>query len=141
APSSPRASLAKSAIADDWERSLPWNSGSVGKDNMTKNPLIELAACGQSVWLDQMRRSLLTSGELKRLVEQDGLRGMTSNPTIFEKAIGGSADYDSEMRELAAKGASVNEVYEKLVVEDIVAALDVLRPVYDQSGGHDGFVS
>ena len=108
---------------------------------MPKNLLLELSAYGQSVWLDQMRRSLLTSGELKRLVEQDGLRGVTSNPTIFEKAIGGSADYDDEMRELAAKGASVNEVYEKLVVEDIVAALDVLRPVYDQSGGRDGFVS
>jgi transaldolase / glucose-6-phosphate isomerase len=108
---------------------------------MPKNPLLELSAYGQSVWLDQMRRSLLTSGELKRLVEQDGLRGVTSNPTIFEKAIGGSADYDNEMRELAAKGASVNEVYEKVIVEDIVAALDVLRPVYDQSDGRDGFVS
>ena len=108
---------------------------------MSKNPLLELAAYGQSVWLDQMRRSLLSSGELKRLVEQDGLRGVTSNPTFFEKAIGGSADYDNEMRELAAKGASVNDVYEKVIVEDIVAALDVLRPVYDQSGGRDGFVS
>src|SRR5438067_9605931 len=108
---------------------------------MSKNPLLELAAYGQSVWLDQMRRSLPASGELKRLVEQDGLRGVTSNPTIFEKAIGGSADYDNEMRELAAKGASVNDGYEKVIVEDIVAALDVLRPIYDQSGGRDGFVS
>ncbi len=108
---------------------------------MNKNPLIELAAYGQSIWLDQMRRSLLTSGELKRLVEQDGLRGVTSNPTIFEKAIGGSADYESEIRELAAQQATVDEIYQKLVIDDIVAGCDVLRPVYEQAAGRDGFVS
>ena len=108
---------------------------------MSRNPLVELASFGQSIWLDQMRRSLLTTGELRRLVEQDGLRGVTSNPTIFEKAIAGSADYENEIRELAARGASVDEIYEALVIDDIVAACDVLRPVYEQSAGRDGFVS
>jgi transaldolase len=88
-----------------------------------------------------MRRSLITTGELRRLVEQDGLRGVTSNPTIFGKAIAGSADYENEIRELAARGASVDEIYEALVIDDIVAACDVLRPVYEQSAGRDGFVS
>src|SRR4051812_17049944 len=104
---------------------------------MNTNPLLQLAAYRQSVWLDQMRRSLLTSGELKRLVEQDGLCGVTSNPTIFEKAIAGSADYEDEIRELSKRSASVGEIFERLVIDDIVAAADVLRPVYDKSGGSD----
>ena len=112
-----------------------------GGGAMAENPLLELASCGQSIWLDQMRRSLLTSGELSRMAEQDGLRGVTSNPTIFEKAIAGSADYEDEIRELAAQGATVEKIYEKLVIDDIVAACDVLRPVYEQSAGRDGFVS
>lgn len=112
-----------------------------GALTMTSNPLLQLASYGQSIWLDQMRRSLLTTGELRRLVEQDGLRGVTSNPTIFEKAIDGSTDYENEMRDLAAKGASVEEIYDRLVIDDIVAASDVLRSVYDQCDGRDGFVS
>ena len=107
----------------------------------SRNPLIELTKLGQSVWLDQMRRSLLTSGELQKLISNDGLGGMTSNPTIFEKAIGGSADYQKSLEQLAARGASVNEIYEALVVEDIGAAGDVLKQVYDSRNGADGFVS
>jgi transaldolase/glucose-6-phosphate isomerase len=112
-----------------------------GEVPMSDNHLLELASFGQSVWLDQMRRSLLTSGELKRMVEEDGLSGVTSNPTIFEKAIAGSADYEDAVRDLAAQGASVDRIYEELVVSDIVAAADVLRPVYDKFDGLDGFVS
>jgi transaldolase len=105
---------------------------------MTK--LQELANLGQSIWLDDIRRAYLTSGELKRLVEQ-GVRGLTSNPTIFDKAIAGTADYDQEMRSLIKAGKSVDEIYETLALGDIRSAADALRPVYDQSGRLDGYVS
>jgi len=100
----------------------------------------QLAALGQSIWLDDIRRSYLTTGELKRLVEQ-GLRGLTSNPTIFDKAIAGTTDYDQELRALVAAGKSVEEIYETLALEDIRNAADTLRLVYDQTGGRDGYVS
>lgn len=106
-----------------------------------KNPLKQMASFGQSIWMDQMRRDLLTKGELKRLIEEDDLRGLTSNPTIFEKAIGEGDDYDDAMQKLASDGVSVSEVYEGLVVDDIGNAADVFRGVYDSSGGKDGFVS
>jgi transaldolase len=105
---------------------------------MTK--LHELTKLGQSIWLDDIRRSYLTSGEWKRLVDQ-GVRGMTSNPTIFDKAISGSADYDQELSSLVAAGKSVEEIYENLAIGDIRNAADTLRPVYDQTGGQDGYVS
>jgi transaldolase/glucose-6-phosphate isomerase len=107
------------------------------------NPLKELQAHGQSVWLDTISRSLLRGGELKRLVEEDGLRGVTSNPTIFEKAIGGSADYDDALREMLAKDPKtpVGQLYEPLAIADIQTAADVLRPVYEETGGADGYVS
>lgn len=107
------------------------------------NPLKELGAAGQSVWLDFIRRSLLRSGELKRMVEQDGIRGVTSNPTIFEKAIAGSTDYDDALREMLAQDGdiAVGRLYETLAIEDIQMAADVLRPVYDETGGEDGYVS
>ena len=105
------------------------------------NPLVELHEHGQSVWFDQMSRGLLASGELARMIREDGLRGVTSNPTIFEKAIGGSTDYDDHVRQLAAEGRSVEEVYESLVVDDIGKAADLFRPLYDESKGTDGFVS
>jgi transaldolase/glucose-6-phosphate isomerase len=107
------------------------------------NPLRQLQQHGQSVWLDYIRRDLITSGELKRLVEEDGLRGITSNPTIFEKAISGSSDYDEAIREAIAAdpGIEADALFEKLEVEDIQLAADVLRPVYDATGGADGFVS
>src|SRR5688500_5453110 len=107
------------------------------------NPLKELLNHGQSVWLDFISRQLIQSGELKRLVEEDALRGVTSNPTIFEKAIGGSSDYDDTLRKMLARDpkTSVGVLYERVAIEDIQAAADVLRPVYDQSGGDDGYVS
>ncbi|MGD8878178.1 MAG: transaldolase family protein, partial [Syntrophobacterales bacterium] len=105
---------------------------------MTK--LHELAELGQAIWLDYISRSLITSGELKELVDQ-GLRGVTSNPSIFEKAIAGSADYDEVLNRLVHDGRSVAEIYEDLAMADIRSAADILRPVYDKSGGADGFVS
>ncbi len=108
---------------------------------MNKNPLIALGELGQSIWLDYIRRNLLTGGELKRLIDEDGLKGMTSNPTIFEKAIGGSSDYDEAMKQLVKEGKGVQEIFDALVLEDIGKAADLLRPVYDKTGGDDGFVS
>lgn len=105
---------------------------------MTK--LHELAELGQAIWLDYISRSLITSGELTELVDQ-GLRGVTSNPSIFEKAIAGSADYDEDLNRLIHDGRSVAEIYEDLAMADIRSAADILRPVYDKSGGADGFVS
>ncbi|HEX2928920.1 MAG TPA: bifunctional transaldolase/phosoglucose isomerase, partial [Candidatus Binatia bacterium] len=107
------------------------------------NPLKELSAQGQSIWLDYIRRNMLRSGELKRLVEEDGIRGVTSNPTIFEKAIAGSTDYDDALRELLGKNGNieVGKLYESLAIEDIQMAADVLRSVYDATGGDDGYVS
>ena len=104
------------------------------------NPLRELLDHGQSVWLDYISRELIRSGELKRLVEEDGLRGVTSNPTIFEKAIGGSADYDDTLRDMLARDpqAAAGQMYEGVAIEDIQSAADVLRPVYDETGGADG---
>lgn len=105
---------------------------------MTK--MQSLAELGQSIWLDFIRRSLITSGELQSLIDR-GLRGMTSNPSIFAKAIGGSDDYDEQMRESAGGGSDVMPVYEALAVRDIQAAADAFRPLYDGTDGRDGFVS
>jgi transaldolase/glucose-6-phosphate isomerase len=99
--------------------------------------LLEL---GQSVWLDYLRRGMLRSGELRSLID-DGLRGMTSNPTIFEHAIGGSSDYDDTLRTLATSRKSDLEIFEQLAVEDVRQAADLFRPVYDATEGRDGFVS
>ncbi|HYM50226.1 MAG TPA: bifunctional transaldolase/phosoglucose isomerase [Candidatus Limnocylindrales bacterium] len=108
---------------------------------MAKNPLWELYEAGTSVWLDNMRRSLVTSGELQRLIDEDAVVGMTSNPTIFEKAIGGSADYDDSIRTLIAQGLSGDELMLSLIIEDIQMAADVLRPVYDRTKRVDGYIS
>ena len=105
------------------------------------DPLLELKRLGQSVWLDNISRGLLNSGELKRLVEQNGISGVTSNPTIFEKAISHGTDYDEAMRELMRHGASDSDIYAALTVADIQAATDVLRPVFDATRGDDGYVS
>ena len=102
--------------------------------------LHELAELGQSIWLDYIGRSLIASGELQKLVDQ-GLRGVTSNPSIFEKAIAGSADYDEDLNRLVRDGKSVAEIYEDLAMADIRSAADILRPVYEKSGGADGYVS
>lgn len=107
-----------------------------------ENPLKLLANAGQSVWLDSLRRSLIKNGELKRLIEDDGLRGMTSNPTIFEKAIGGSAEYDAQAQGLLGqRDWDIKELYEALAIQDIQDAADLFRPVYDRTNGIDGFVS
>src|SRR5256714_3300455 len=109
---------------------------------MTKNPLFELSEAGTSVWLDYIRRSLITSGELQRMIEEDAVVGMTSNPTIFEKAIGGSSDYDEALRNLIdGNNTSDEEIMLSLIVEDIQMAADVLKPVYDQTKHKDGYVS
>ena len=106
-----------------------------------QNPLLELQKLGQSVWLDYIRRDLITSGELKRLIDQDGLRGMTSNPSIFEKAIVGSTDYADFLDQLVAQGLSAGDIYERIAVRDIQDAADILLPVYKSTNKRDGYVS
>src|SRR5437763_17166121 len=108
---------------------------------MAKNPLFELYEAGTSVWLDYIRRTLMTSGELKRMIQDDAVVGMTSNPTIFEKAIGGGSDYDDALRRLVDSGKSDEEIMLSLIVEDIQMAADVLKPVSDQTRHKDGYVS
>jgi transaldolase len=105
---------------------------------MTK--IHELTALGQAIWLDYIRRSFITSGGLQDLIDK-GVRGVTSNPAIFEKAIAGSDDYDDQIRELIAQDAEVEQIYDELVVEDIKMATDLFRPVYDETDGADGYVS
>ncbi len=105
------------------------------------NPLYELLKQGQSVWLDSIQRKQIESGELKNLIETMALRGETSNPSIFEKAIVGSTDYDDDIRALAAQGKDTLTIYEALATDDVRAACDVFRSVYDESNGGDGFVS
>ena len=95
---------------------------------------------GQSMWYDNIARNLLESGEIQSLVK-DGVRGLTSNPAIFHKAMTGSDVYDTQLRELVAEGRSAARIYEALAISDIQRAADILRPVYDESGGADGFVS
>lgn len=105
------------------------------------NPLVELHSFGQSVWLDQIERALFKSGKLAKLIQDDGLRGMTSNPTIFEKAITGSGDYHEQIDRAARDGKTGNEIYEAVVLDDIAHAADLFRPLYDSTNGGDGFVS
>jgi transaldolase len=108
---------------------------------MATNPLRELKAVGQSVWQDNIRRGELLSGALKKLIDEDGLSGTTSNPTIFEKAIEGSKDYDEAILQLGNSGKTGDEIFEALAVEDIQHACDLFRPTYDSTEGRDGFVS
>ena len=103
--------------------------------------LAALTAAGTSIWLDQLSRGVLDSGELARMVEEESLRGVTSNPAIFEKSILGSADYDDDLKRLADEGKSAREIYRAMALHDVQAACDVLRPVYDATGGVDGYVS
>ncbi len=103
--------------------------------------LAQLTAQGTAVWLDQIRRTLIEGGELKRLIDECSLRGVTSNPAIFEKAILGSDDYDEELREMAGRGLGPREIYENIAIRDVQMAADVLRPVYDRLEGYDGYVS
>jgi transaldolase len=108
---------------------------------MKDNPLKELVAFGQSLWLDYIRRDLIASGGLRRLIEEDGLRGMTSNPSIFEKAIADSHDYDGDIRAMAIKGKGAEAIYESLSQCDVQSAADEFRPLYDSTDGKDGYVS
>ena len=103
--------------------------------------LAAITAAGTSVWLDQIRRGMLSGGQLARMVEEDSLRGVTSNPAIFEKAILGSDDYDDALTELASERLSAVDIYRRLAIADVQAAADVLAPVHEESGGADGFVS
>jgi len=104
-------------------------------------PIGRLAELGTSAWLDSIRRSMLTGGDLHRLVEEDGVVGVTSNPSIFEQAILGSPDYDERLAELTHNGNGVEDIYWTLAVEDVQGAADVLRPVWERTGGADGYVS
>src|SRR5688572_19809659 len=103
--------------------------------------LAKLTEEGTSVWLDMIRRSMIESGELARMIDEDSLRGVTSNPAILEKSILGSDDYDEHLEQLAKEGKSGREVYRYMAIKDIQMAADVLRPVYDETGGKDGYVS
>ena len=113
----------------------------LGKMTAIGNPLRALGIFGQSVWLDYMRRSLITSGELRRLIDEDGVRGVTSNPAIFEKAIAGSSDYTEALRAPEARTLDGRSLYEMLAVSDICEAADALHHVYEGSAKRDGYVS
>ncbi|WP_303310838.1 transaldolase [Hymenobacter sp. BT730] len=107
-----------------------------------KNPLVAIHDFGQSIWLDYIRRNILHNGELQRLISEDGLRGVTSNPAIFEKAIAGSDDYADDIRQLAQKGLTAEQIYAQLAVADVQQACDLLRPLYNHpENGGDGYVS
>jgi transaldolase len=108
---------------------------------MSGNPLNRLGTLGQSIWLDYIRRDLMASGELRRLIDEDGLRGMTSNPSIFEKAIADSHDYDGDIRAMAMEGHGADAIYETLSQRDVESAADQFRPLYDRTDGQDGYVS
>jgi transaldolase len=110
-------------------------------DTRQKNPLLRLEALGQSVWLDFIRRGMITSGELRQLIDADGVSGVTANPSIFEKAIDGSHDYDQAIRAPAQEGKRPEQMYETIAVEDVGHAADLFRPVFERTGGRDGFVS
>lgn len=106
------------------------------------NPLVDIRRFDQSLWLDFISRQILQNGELQGRIDHDALRGVTSNPAIFEKAIGGSADYDDTIREQARQGKSAEEIYVGLAVADVQAACDLFRPLYDsQDNSSDGYVS
>jgi hypothetical protein len=113
----------------------------LAKITALENPLRALQVFGQSVWLDYIRRSLITSGELHRLIEEDGLRGVTSNPAIFEKAITGSSDYRAMFERPEIRKLDAKTVYERLAIQDIQVAADVLRPIYEETSRRDGYVS
>jgi transaldolase len=117
-------------------------TGVLEKSKATKNPLKQLLDYGQSMWLDYIRRDLFSSGKLKQMITEDGLRGMTSNPSIFEKAIGESSLYDDMLRSLASrKDLDATGRFEQIAIRDIQDAADLLRPVYQESSFRDGYVS
>src|SRR5438105_8188446 len=111
-----------------------------GEITMT-NPLLQLKSLRQSVWYDNIDRSQLTSGQFKRLLDEDCVVGVTANPMIFEKSISSGHAYDEQMSQLISEGKSTSEIYEALVITDICTVADLLRPIYDQTSGQDGYVS
>ena len=108
---------------------------------MRDNPLLNLETFGQSIWMDFVSRGMISSGKLQQLIEEDGISGVTSNPSIFEKAIAESHDYDEAICALTLAGKTADEIYQLLTVEDIQMVADLLRPIYEQTDGQDGFVS
>ena len=117
-------------------------TGVLEKSKAAKNPLQQLLDYGQSMWLDYIRRDLFTSGKLKKMIQEDGLRGMTSNPSIFEKAIADSSLYDDMLKSLSSrKDLDATGRFEVLAIRDIQDAADALRPVYQESNCRDGYVS
>ena len=104
------------------------------------NPVQQVQRLGQSIWYDNIRRGLIKSGELQKLIDL-GVSGLTSNPTIFEKAIAGSTDYDDALLSLAGEAKDASEIFEALALDDIRAAANLLRPIYDRTGGADGYAS
>jgi transaldolase/glucose-6-phosphate isomerase len=125
------------------EATLPTRRNDIpGQGECAVNKLKELKACGQSPWLDYLKRSLIEGGELRTLIERDGLKGVTSNPSIFEKAIGETDEYAEALKQFQAQSDhSISAIYEHLAIADIRAAADVLRPVYEQTRGRDGYIS
>jgi transaldolase / glucose-6-phosphate isomerase len=113
----------------------------MGVEQAVNERLAALTAAGTSIWLDQIRRTLITSGELERLIREESLRGVTSNPAIFEKAILGSTDYDDQIEELARSGVDSEGIYEEIAIKDVQLACNVFRPLWEEAGGGDGFVS
>ncbi len=108
---------------------------------MTESRLDAVAARGQSIWIDNLSRDLVHGGELRRLIDQDAVTGITSNPTIFQKAISGASDYDEELRELVKELDDPTEIFFRLAIQDVRDACDMLQPVWDRTGGADGYVS
>lgn len=106
-----------------------------------ENPLLELQKLGQSPWHDNIRRSLIASGALKKMVRAGDITGLTSNPTIFEQAIAQSTDYEDSLRHLALKGKSAEQIFDALAIDDIRHAADLFLPVFKRTGGYDGYVS
>ena len=108
---------------------------------MASNPLRAICDHGQSIWLDNLTRAMLRDGTLKRLIVEDGLSGVTSNPAIFNKAMTQGTAYDPQIRTLAEQGRNAEEIYEALAIQDVQDACDLLRPAFDNANGTDGFVS
>src|SRR5919201_5766284 len=120
-----------------WRRSKRWK----GKRAMAKSRLHQLSELGQSVWIDSLSRDLLRTGELERMTREDAVVGVTSNPTIFQKAISQGDAYDKQLREVLEEEDDLKEVFVKLAVQDVTDACDLLRPVWDGGHGQDGYVS
>src|ERR1044071_1054061 len=106
-----------------------------------KNPVAKISDFGQSIWLDYIRRKFISSGELKKLIDEDGLKGVTSNPAIFEEAISGSDDYKDTLASMAKTGRSAKDIFLSIAIEDVQKACDLFTGVYEQTGGQDGYVS